>query len=105
MEYHKFTVTKSRHNTCLKKEANADTSGKTAKGGTMKDDAILSWQKLIAAPENEEIFRRYRRYANEPRALFEAIGEDLGNPRQEVRAQAFWALTIATPELTNILYQ
>lgn len=64
-----------------------------------------AWRLVVSAPENEEVFRPYRRASDEPRSLFDAIGVDLGHNSAEVRARGFSALTVAMPELTHILYE
>jgi hypothetical protein len=73
----------------------------TLKGKDMADEVLTRWERLVADP----LFNRYAKFAKEPRALFELIGEDLASSNQEVQEIAFWALDYTTPELTSILYE
>ena len=67
----------------------------------MEGEVLSRWERFVTDP----VFKRYAKYAKEPAALFECIGEDLGGSNQEIREIAFWALVYAMPELTSILHE
>jgi DNA-directed RNA polymerase specialized sigma24 family protein len=67
----------------------------------MTGEVLSRWERFVTHP----VFKRYGKYAKEPRALFESIGEDLASSNEEIREIAFWALVYAMPELTSILYE
>lgn len=66
----------------------------------MAGEVLLTWERFVTQP----VFKRYAKYAREPAALFECIGEDLASSNQEVREIAYWALVYAMPKLASILY-
>ncbi len=76
-------------------------TGLIGRGKAMADEVLSRWERLVADP----LFNRYAKFAKEPRAFFELIGEDLASSNQEVQEIAFWALDYTTPELTSILYE
>jgi DNA-directed RNA polymerase specialized sigma24 family protein len=67
------------------------------------------WHQFIKGvevdPALQSFFQRHRGVGEEPRTLFEAVGENLANSREEIRAQAFWILMKGMPELADILHE
>ncbi len=68
-------------------------------------DAMKAWNEFISAPESEELLAPYRKAAQEPASLFNALGEDLGSSSRDKRARAFWVLVHAMPEFGTILHE
>ena len=60
--------------------------------------------QVIDDPEIEPLLGRYRRLLNNSRAFYEELANDLENPREQVRREAFWVLVATLPEIPNILY-
>jgi DNA-directed RNA polymerase specialized sigma24 family protein len=56
-------------------------------------------------PALQSFFQRHRGVGEEPRTLFEAVGEDLGSSQEDRREQAFWILVAGMPELADILHE
>ena len=71
----------------------------------MLDRAHTLWLQFAELARTDAKFNRYVKWLNEPQPLFELIGEDLESTDEQIRANAFWSLVVATPALTNILYE
>src|SRR5918999_4580904 len=80
-----------------------------AKKRSDTDEVQSSWHLFIkgveADPALQSFFQRHRGVGEEPRTLFEAVGEDLASSREEIREQAFWILVAGVPELADILHE
>jgi hypothetical protein len=67
------------------------------------------WHQFINGvagdPALQSFFQRHRWVGEEPRTLFEAVGEDLASSREDRREQAFWILVAGMPELADILHE
>jgi hypothetical protein len=73
------------------------------------DEVQSRWHQFIKGVEGDpalqSFFQRHRGVGEEPRMLFEAVGEDLASSREEKREQAFWILVAGMPELADILHE
>jgi DNA-directed RNA polymerase specialized sigma24 family protein len=74
-----------------------------------KGEVQSRWHQFINGVEGDtalqSFFQRHRGVGEEPRTLFEAVGEDLASSREERREQAFWILVAGMPELADILHE
>ena len=70
----------------------------------MAGEVLSRWERVCYRSEMH-IVQAVFKYAKEPRALFECIGEDLASSNQEVREISVWALVSAMPKLTGISYE
>ena len=71
----------------------------------MEGEASSRWKRFIGDPENDPYFQRYPWAAKDLDGLFDAIGDDLGSPKREIREVGFWALIAAMPEVLDILHE
>jgi hypothetical protein len=73
------------------------------------DEVKIRWHQFIndveADPALQSFFQHHPGVGEEPRTLFDAVGEDLANSRDEIREQAFWILVAGMPELADILHE
>jgi hypothetical protein len=80
-----------------------------AKKRSDTDDVQSRWHQFINGvevdPALQSFFQRHRGVDEEPRMLFEAVGEDLASSREDRREQAFWILVAGMPELADILHE
>ena len=80
-----------------------------AKKRSDEDEVQSRWDQFINGAEGDpalrSFFQRHRGVGEEPRTLFEAVGEDLASSREEIREKAFWILVAGMPELTDILHE
>jgi hypothetical protein len=64
-----------------------------AKKRSGEEEVQSRWHQFIKGvvvdPALQSFFQRHRGVGEEPRTLFEAVGEDLANSREDIREQAF----------------
>jgi hypothetical protein len=80
-----------------------------AKKRSDEEEVQSRWHQFIKGvevdPALQSFFQRHRGVGEEPRMLFEAVGEDLASSREDRRKQAFWILVGGMPELADILHE